>query len=377
VISFGADPTGVKDSAAAVRAAVASIGPVAATLYFPKGTYRFASYGLMPEECVRITASLSLMGDGPGQTIFTDDATGVCGAQFGFFWSMQNSTRNDYSFESDPGYPVGASTAGLGSTTIRLTGASDPSRYAVGQYVFLRGNALPQTGEYHGELNLVTAVNSSTGVITLGWPLSSSFIQDTGLQLNLVANTEVLANIQISGITFNFHNSALLAAQIRGLKIFNNEFTYIGSSAGWQVSQFNQLQNVEFNNNIVNNPQGPALDVERTSNSWDIHDNVMYGWFDAGEGGSNMHFHNNTITCVGLQFCIRVSTTGNMIDHNQVYSSCPTDSCHAVTDVTPPFMSVNTVITYNYVSADGPRNICRKSRNRRLRKHNLNALYRE
>src|ERR1700689_436286 len=47
VISFGADPTGVKDSAAAVRAAVASIGPVAATLYFPKGTYRFASYGLM------------------------------------------------------------------------------------------------------------------------------------------------------------------------------------------------------------------------------------------------------------------------------------------------------------------------------------------
>src|SRR5580698_3399293 len=66
MLAFGADPTGVKDSATAVRAAVASLGTTTATLYFPQGTYRFASHGATAEECVRITAPISLLGDGPG-----------------------------------------------------------------------------------------------------------------------------------------------------------------------------------------------------------------------------------------------------------------------------------------------------------------------
>jgi hypothetical protein len=358
ILAFGADPTGVGDSAAAVRMAVASQGQNRATLYFPKGTYRFASHGATAEECVRIASSLSLLGDGPGQTIFIDDASPACTAQFGLFWSMGTAIRDDYSFESDPGYPVNAATAVIGSTTISLTQVTDALRYSGGQYVYVRGASLPQPGEYHGELNIATAVNSNTGAVTLAWPLSSSFTQDAGVQLNLVANSEVVTNIQVSGITFNFHNNALLAAQILDLKISNNEFNYLGSSAGWEVSQLDQLHTVEFSNNIVRNPLGPALDVERTSNAWNVHNNLMFGYFDAGEDSANIHFHDNTINCTSLPICVRVGgTTGNTIDHNQINSTCPTDSCNAVTDVSGPVTSPNTVITNNNIMADGPRAI--------------------
>jgi hypothetical protein len=376
MLAFGADPTGIRDSAPAVRTAVASIGTTTATLYFPQGTYRFASHGATAEECVRIAAPISLQGDGPGLTIFTDDAIPACVAQLGFFWSMGIASRDDYSFETDPGYPVNASTAPLGSATIRLTQASQASMYPPGQYVFLRGTELPQLGEYHGELNLVAAADPNTGTITLAWPLSSSFIQDTGLQLNLVAGNEVLANIQITGITFNFHNNAFLAAQVLGLKIFNNQFNYLGNSPGWEITQFNQIRNAEFNNNTVTNPQGAALDVERTSNTWNIHDNVMYGYFDAGEGGANIRFYNNTITCVGLPICVRVGgTTGNTIDHNHINSSCPSDACHAVTDVTGAITSQNTVISNNTIVVDSPRAISVQSPGTAVLENTISALY--
>ena len=358
ILAYGADPSGVNDSAAAVRAVAAALGSTPATLYFPTGTYRFASHGATAEECVRLASSISLLGDGPGLTIFTDDVTPAAMAQFGFFWSMGTAGRDDYSFEIDPGYPVNASGASYQSATLTMTLPSNTALYTVGQYVYLRGNSLPQPGEYHGELNLIASVNPLLGTVTLAWPLSSDFTQDTGLQLNLVAQNEVVTNIQISGITFNFHNNALLAAQVLGLKISNNTFNYEGATPGWEVSQFNQLRHVEFNNNTVNNPLGAALDVEHTSASWDIHDNIFSGYFNAGEGSANFSFHNNTITCTNQQICVRFGgTTGNTVTGNQISATCPSDSCHAVTDVSGTVTSPKTIISNNTILSQGPRAI--------------------
>jgi hypothetical protein len=357
MLALGADPTGVRDSAAVTRAVLSTIGAGPATLYFPKGTYRFASHGATREECVRVTGSISLVGDGPGKTVFTDDAAPSCMAQFGFFWSMGTDSRDDYSFESDPGYSVNAASAPLGSATIAMARKSDASSYAVGQYVYLRGTPLQQPGEYHGELNVITSVDSPTGVITIAWPLSSDFTQDTGLQLNLVANNEVVTDIRVSGITFAFHDNALLAAQILGLQIFNNEFLYRGATKGNEVSQFNQIRDAEFYDNVVNNPIGTALDVERTSSGWNIHDNKFFGPFDAGEGSSQMNLRNNTITCMNTptNFCLRFGTTGNTIDNNTVFQSGTAP--YGIIDVSGAILSPGTIISNNWIVTTGSRAI--------------------
>jgi hypothetical protein len=362
--AYGADPTGVKDSAPATRSVVASLGTTPATLYFPKGTYRFASWGpIGNEECVRINSSISLLGDGPGLTVFTDDPKPACQAQFGYLYTNSASVRNsDYSFESDAGFAVLATTAQKGSSSLTLITHAQASLYFAGQYVYVRGDALPQAEEYHGELNRVTSSgDSSTGEVSLLWPLSSAFTQDSNLQLNLVSAAEVLTNIQISGITFNFHNAAFFAAQVLGLQIFNNTFNYLGSALDNEIAGFNQDRNVEFYNNVVNNPLGLALDPERTSNTWNIHDNTLFGAFNAGEADANINFHDNTITCVNMPSltCVRFGgSTGNTVNHNHINVSCPSDVCHAVTDVSGPVTSPTTVISNNTIVSKGARVIC-------------------
>jgi len=360
--SLGADPSGINDSAAAIRAIIAVVGTQPLTLYFPKGTYRLASHGATSEECVRISSSISLLGDGPGKTTFTDDPVPACVGQFGFFWSIGTSSQDDYSFESDPGYPVNASSASSGSSAITLIRAGDAGHYTAGQYVYLRGARLPQPGEFHGELNIVTSVDSAAGTVTLTWPLSSDFTSDVGLQLNPVGNNEVLTNIQISGITFSFHDNAILAAQVLGLSIFNNEFLYQGVIRGNEANQFNQIRNAEFYNNMVKNPSGNSVDIERTSNNWDIHDNTLYGPFDAGEAGANMNFHNNTITCVNTSTntCIRFGgTTGNIVDSNKMYESG--SPAYGIIDVSGPVTSPKTVISNNQIVAASARAIVAQS----------------
>ena len=175
--------------------------------------------------------------------------------------------------------------------------------------------------------------------------------------MNLVANDEVLTNIQVSGITFAFHDNAIVAAQVLGLRIFNNEFRYHGATKGNEVSQFNQIRDAEFYNNVVNNPIGIALDVERTSNGWNIHDNTLSGPFDAGEGSSQMNLHNNTITCANstTNFCVRFGTTGNTVDKNTIYQSGTAP--YGIIDVSGAVLSPGTVISNNGVVANGSRAI--------------------
>jgi len=362
ISSFGADSTGVTDSAPAIRAAIASIGTTTpTTLYFPKGTYLFASADPAggTEECVRITSSISLAGDGPGMTIFASNPAPACGALIGYFFGdsgSANSANKDYSYETDPGYAVAASTAAIGSSSLTLVTAPNASLYSVGQFVYLRGSRIAQPGEYHGELNQIAASgNGSTGMVGLAWPLSSDFRGDSELQLNLVASTEVVNNVQISGISFNTYSQAVLGAQVLGLQIFNNAFNSL-SSTTTATFQFNQDRQVDFYDNTVNNPTGgPALDPARNPTDWNIHDNVFNGNVGAGEAGANITFSGNTISCVNVQACVAFgATTGNTVNGNSitVYDSGVAGAPVAVYDANGA-PSPDTVISNNLVVANG------------------------
>jgi hypothetical protein len=292
----GVDPTGNVDCAPALQAAVDSFGSSPVTLYFPPGTYKIQN-GTGPvawEECVRITSSVSLQGV-PGQSIITDGAGASCGALFGYF-----STYADYSFEDDFGYAVVPSSAGYKSPILTLSNPSDASHYAPGQWVYLRGTPIPQPGEYHGEPNQIVASDVTSGTVTLRWPLSSDFTQDSGLRLNLVADTEVIQNLSITGLTWNFHNQNLMGAQTIGMDISNNVFNCLSpATSDW--AQFNQNRQVTMTNNVFNG-SGVPIDPSRNPIDWLISGNTINGanGIGAGEYGANVRFINNTITASPL-----------------------------------------------------------------------------
>lgn len=289
----GVDPTGMKDSAAAIRSVLPSYGSTPTTLYFPKGTYKFSTPGpIGAEECVRVTTAISLAG-APG-AIFTDGGTNPpCQAQFGYFYG----NTADYSFESDPGFAV--MPAAFSSTVITFSTKSNALQYARGQYVYLRGTAIGQPGEYHGELNQVSVAGTAAGTVTLLWPLSSDFMADTGLQLNKVAASEIIHQVSITGITWNFHNQSILAAQVLGLQINGNTFNYLGT-ADQDWAQFNQVRDAVMTSNTFVGGAGVAIDPSRNPTNWYIGANVVAGRVGAGEYGANVTIAGNTITCLNV-----------------------------------------------------------------------------
>lgn len=80
VVSYGADPTGVSDSLAAVTGAI-SAASAGGVIYFPTGTYKLSASVIMPSG-----AKLDFVGDGVGNTILYEvgsSANGITVANTG------------------------------------------------------------------------------------------------------------------------------------------------------------------------------------------------------------------------------------------------------------------------------------------------------
>lgn len=349
----GVDNTGVLDSAIALRTYLSTISKPT-NIEFPSGIYTFNSCdpATSMEEALRFTAAFPVSISGfKSSTVFQDvGPTGACKGILG--WFVDSS--NDYTYETDPGHPATASTAPIGSSTVTMTTHSDAALYAVGQYVYLRGSPLSQPGEYHGELNLVQSSNGTSGVVTLTWPLSSGFTGDSGLQLNLVSSSEITKNIELSGITFNYHQEAVLAAQLLGFSVHDCVFNYLGTSGGNEVGEFNQIRNAEVKGNTynTNNPAGQvAVDFDRTSVNIDVHDNWMVGAMNAAEASASVNYHDNTVYCsvsVGNACVQFAGVTGGSFSGNHVFCSESAVACvqdHASTTLSP-YMTIshNTIV---------------------------------
>jgi hypothetical protein len=106
----------------------------------------------------------------------------------------------------------------------------------------LRGTSLSQPNEYHGALNVIAGANNSTRVITVAWPLFRFYSRYWPL-IRISSKRPIYG---VSGITFMFHDNALLAAQILGLRMFNNEFRYRGAARGNEVGQLTRSATPNF-----------------------------------------------------------------------------------------------------------------------------------
>lgn len=107
VLDFGADPTGITDSKAAIQAALDS---GAKTIYAPAGTYKILSTLTIPR-------NVSLIGDGEGQTIFDGSS-----ATYAALTGGRHITTATGTFTSIPAL---SGNVTKGATTITL--ASAPS----------------------------------------------------------------------------------------------------------------------------------------------------------------------------------------------------------------------------------------------------------
>jgi len=345
MVQKGIDNSGATDVSSAVQKLVNALGSYPAALYFPAGTYYFkGTRG--SEECVRIaTSGMQVYGDGAGRTIFKTDASSGCMATLGFFALPQ-----DYSYENDTGYGVRASSAFAGATNLALSTAGNTSHYRSGSYVYLRGSSIDVTDEFHGELNQV--VSAGSGTVTLAWPLSSDFSKDSGLQLNVVASSEVLQNTEVWGITFNFASQAMMAAQTLGLDIHDNVFNFTGT---WTLGafQFNQNRMVTFHDNTINTygSSGIALDPSRNPTDWQIYNNTIYGAVGIGESGAAVTIQNNTVHCQNAAACIGLwGTYGSLVQGNQVYGTLSNGGAAVIWDYAWPYSSnPNATITGNTI----------------------------
>jgi hypothetical protein len=350
----GIDSTGATDSAAGARAVVAGLGSTPAQLYWRTGTYKFSTCGATTESAVRISSALSMRGDGPANTIFTDVTSPTCGALFGFFWNPGTAPVDDYSWEQNTGYALTASTLAIGASSITLSTPSQASNFpTVGAFVYVRGSSIG-TGMYHGELNKVAiAGNTGTGVVGLLWPLSSDFTGDTSPQLNVVTNAEVVQNISIQGIGWQHHGSSFVMAQQLNIDIFNNNFTFVGTGCSIETAQTNSMRGVHYHDNVVVNPCQTGVDAARNPTAWLIEKNTITAQVNVAEAGADVGVVDNDVACIINLPCIQTTITGTRIALNKVrYTYTGSGVAFAIGDNNGGGAgAINTTVTGNTITA--------------------------
>jgi hypothetical protein len=344
VVAKGVDNTGATDIGPAIRQILSSLGGKPAVLYFPQGTYYCGSSepNTNNEECVKVKASVHFMGDGVGKTIFRSDQHSTAMSILAFF----NPAAHIYTYEDDPGFA--AAPAGVGTITVALATHSDAGHFPAGQPVYLRGKKIGQSSQFHGEWNKVAVAGDvNTGQVQLLYPLASDYSQEGALQLNVVGVNETVHDLEISGITFDFYQQAILGAQVFGWRIHDNQFNYIGPCVGQQCGmfQFNQVRRAEFDHNSImtNHCSNNALDPSRNPTEWSIHDNYICGSSGAGEAGAKVTYAHNTFNCTGVDNCVAFGGVyGGLIDSNLIYATTKTGP-----DVSP-------AVVYDSLSTTSP-----------------------
>lgn len=170
---FGAVGDGVTDDWQAIENAglyLAGIG--GGRMYFPPGQYSMPTVG----KNLTVRSNIEYYGAGPSSIIIGNNAC---------LGGMNNSHFNVSGYGDFTYYPANAVAAGDQSVT--TTTAANAGNFATGDIVMISSTGKNGTGLfYYMEINRITAVNSSTGVISLedqiedGWALGLNVAKITG-----------------------------------------------------------------------------------------------------------------------------------------------------------------------------------------------------
>ena len=232
VASFGADPTGVKDSLPAARQAAQSlVASGGGTVCFPSGQYKFDSY---------ITAR---SGDNYNLLTYTDNTTfapcsgAVPGSvaifqgpngwgtalhpAFGpiavfntsFFLSSSVGQNGYQNRTQNGGYYTLQSPLAAGAMSATFANPIQAANCPAGEWIAI-STSNQQTGAISPlEINQVLSSNSSTGAVTLRWPQTVGYPTYSGNGSGVFAacvSPMVRQNVKITGLTLRTSAGILL-----------------------------------------------------------------------------------------------------------------------------------------------------------------------
>lgn len=290
-VAFGADPTGVADSAAALNAALAASNNVR----FPPGTFKFNS---LISYSVPAGGSVTIEGAGDGVTVLTWPA----GAG-GLSLTLANTTSSFHVRNLTE--TVGVTAGGNALLTTLTTGSANPALSAVSDItnVTMRGSDGFAVTNYwttgwndQGVSNVNVYGLNIFGNNTTGGPAGSSGILINGLvsatqyavaiqvnfsQFQQVQNALNLQNYwqgvtvqqsQFVGVTFGHITIGIRLGSLVQLTFINNQFNIQGPSCGtgngcWASNSLAPIIDFFFTNNYVQLSSALASGVQHAGGS--------------------------------------------------------------------------------------------------------------
>ena len=262
VLAYGADPTGATDSAPAFRSAIAALPTSGGTIYIPPGNYTLES--IDPNDQYSILTTLGINGVhfqcAKGATLTVPDIPGATTSGFALF-----TMGEYYGLEQQTGYPFTAIPS-PGASSLTLTTPSDASNFSVGQPIYIKGG--PGAGaQPDGEINWVTSVNATTGVIGLLKPTGKPFTGAGSSALDVVpapANAFTY-NQSIEGCRVNITASTdqvnwLYLYESIGTVIENNIVTNPNGGDMW-INSYYPFADLTIKNNIVQWSKGTLYQI--------------------------------------------------------------------------------------------------------------------
>lgn len=332
VKDFGAKGDGVADDIPAIQSAInaAAKNEGGGTVVFPRGTYllnsAYPSSHPWAFHNLIIESNVTLLGEkgakllqGPqGRQPLPEGAEGVRNTMLAFgadheVIRFQNRDYNGGFFELRP---TEATTS-----KITLKTASEASQFRTGDYVAIyestKGDVIPT------ETGRITAVDATTGTLSLKEPLTRSFKTPSIANVTKIATTNVsVKNLIIEGSepltvteTFGFTaedcrfiNDTSIGGKnvidynlntLNGFRFARNVFTSVGPGyAVMEMTQRNSRHGVWDNNTfeIVQGGMGEyAADIQFTNNTFKLHPNERTS-VGLMIGGKEIVFRGNTVT---------------------------------------------------------------------------------
>jgi hypothetical protein len=306
VASYGAKCDGMTDDTAAIQAALnAAATAGGGTVTLPGSTCLLDSF--LPSSFgwdfynIHIPSGVTLRGVANSKLLQGPNGRQLIGNVPGArdidncVVAVGNDFQSVHFSKNGPFYQLNGITAG--NMTVKLTNPSDASNFHALDYVDMFESQNPAAGDVvPAQPVQLTAVNASTGVLTLADPVLRTFTSPTIANVtSLAAHDVTIDTVIVQGAdpitvleTFNFN-------------AINTQFlidTSIGGS-NIDLTNFNTLEHFSFINSTiapVNGPPSTREFTQRNSQNGVISGNTFYGTaFGFGEYAGNLTFTDNHI----------------------------------------------------------------------------------
>ncbi|HEV2326510.1 MAG TPA: hypothetical protein VGS10_21405 [Terracidiphilus sp.] len=311
--------------AAAYSALLANAGSGSVEVHIPAGNYVCHGYNDPAgtgtrSSCLKVLglSNVTFSGDGPGITnIYVPDSAAGDGGFIDSVAGYGTSYGSAYFGGQGQGYALEDPSL-AGGHQITLAAASDGSHFTAGGYITIFNNASGYPWEYYGEINKVLAIDSTTGVLTLAYPLSKTYSAALPAPYSTCSSCNGTPMAYPIGGGPVASNISFQDFSVRGPVMFANVNTIDGlyfRNMNIQAQSFmmdGQMRHVKITNSYVMEdpwtPSGPMGILQGAAASTDLvaqgntyvspHYNNS-GRQECSEGGANIADTGNTLSFAG------------------------------------------------------------------------------